>query len=127
MHDYYEWLKPLSPLSWAELAEMEPDQRVASVKKLAARRAAARRGQAARPQRHGSRVEVDERLCTTRHEAALLASLPEAQRKLLRRIEQTDAASDVVWADVAAMAGRRLRQAAADDDRRRISRGSVQN
>jgi hypothetical protein len=34
MHDYYEWLKPLLPLRWEMLAEMEPDQRVASVKKL---------------------------------------------------------------------------------------------
>ena len=80
MHDYYEWLKPLSPLRWAELAEMKPDQRVASVKKLWQEEQ--RREGSRRP----GRKDMEEVLkwiadCATQHEATLLAALPEAQRK----------------------------------------------
>jgi hypothetical protein len=80
MHDYCEWLKPLSPLRWEMLAEMTPNRRVASVKALL--REEQRRKAGRRPgQKDLDNVWKWMNDCTTRHETALLASMPEPQRK----------------------------------------------
>ena len=80
MHDYYEWLKPLSPLRWEMLAEMEPDQRVASVKKLLQEEQ--RREGGRRPGRKDMEAVWKWMSdCALQHAAALLPELPKAQRE----------------------------------------------
>jgi hypothetical protein len=96
MHNYCEWLKPLSPLSWAELSEMAPRQRVAQVKKWL--REEQQREGARRP---GHRdMEAIARWmngCAMRHEAALVASLPKAQREQFSKSSKSEQRQTLFW------------------------------
>jgi len=87
MHAYYEWLKPLPPLTWADLAEGELDERIAAVKKRLKEET----------QREGSwrpgakdmaalRSWMDN--CATRHKADFLKSLRNEQER--KRFSESD-------------------------------------
>ena len=78
MHAYYEWLKLLPSLTWADLAEGETDERIASVKK---------RLQEEQQREGGWRPDANDMAalrnwmddCATRHEADFVKSLPSDQ------------------------------------------------
>jgi hypothetical protein len=80
MHDYCEWLKRLSPITWASLVEMKPDERIAEVKRLMQDQ---QRREIARRPGHKDMEVVRKWIhdCAANHEKALLATLPEDQRK----------------------------------------------
>ena len=80
MHDYYEWLKPLSPLSWAELAEMGPEDRVAWMKKRFQEEQRREGGRRPGPKDMEALWKWMSDFAR-RHEASFLASLSEAQQK----------------------------------------------
>lgn len=87
MHGYCEWLNSLDSYSRMELAEMTPDNRVASVKRrleMEKRREGARRpgGKDMGVLREWMAAFV------ARHEAALLATLPEEQRKQISMFKE---------------------------------------
>jgi hypothetical protein len=80
MHGYYEWLKTLSPLSWGELPDMGPDERIAWVKKRLQEEQRERGRQFDAKDMAALRDWMDG--CALRHEADFLKSMPtEKDRK----------------------------------------------
>jgi hypothetical protein len=80
MHAYYEWLKGLPPLTWADLSEGEPNERIILVKKRLKeeqQREGARRPDA--KDMAALRAWMDD--CATRHEADFLKSLTNEQER----------------------------------------------
>jgi hypothetical protein len=80
MHDYYEWLKPLSPLSADELAKMPSDKRIDFIKNRI------RQEQLREGGRRPDRKDMEALWKwmgnhAVQHEKTLLASMPESQRK----------------------------------------------
>jgi hypothetical protein len=96
MHEYCEWLKPLSPLRWAELAKMGFDQRIAWVKK---RLQDERRIEGTR---RPGRKDMDAvwkwvNEIAVSHKSELLAPLPKTQQEQLDRMNKPRQQQMLVW------------------------------
>jgi hypothetical protein len=96
MHNYCEWLKPLSSLSWAELSEMAPPQRVARVKEWLLEE---QRREGARRPGHKDMEAIFKWMndAAMQHKTALVASLPKAQREQFPKSGKSEQRQMLFW------------------------------
>jgi hypothetical protein len=96
MHNYCEWLKPLSSLSWAELSEMAPQQRIARVKEWLQEE---QRREGARRPGHRDMEAVFKWMndFAVQHRTALVASLPKAPREQFPKSGKSEQRQMLFW------------------------------